>query len=147
MTAEREPTQDELLAMAYVDDELDPVARKQVERRMAGEPALRREVAELRKLAVIARLTVPPEPMDHEWRALERDWIHAGGSRLGLLLIGLGGAGITLWLFFELLFSEADLVAKLGGGAVLLGILISFLVALRARLRTLPYDPYTEVER
>ncbi len=147
MSPEREPTQDELLAMAYVDGELEEGARRELERRMEGEPALRREVAELRKLAVIARLTTPPEPMDHEWRALERDWIHAGGSRLGLSLVGVGVAAGTLWLCFELFASEAALLAKLAGAAGLIGVLILFLVTLRARLRTLPYDPYTEVER
>ena len=144
---EREPTPDELLAMAYVDGELDRAAREELERRLALEPVLRREVADLQRLALIARRSTPPEPMDHEWRALEREWVHAGGSRLGAGLIGAGALGGALWLGYELLVSAAPLPAKLAGAALLLGVLVHFLVSLRARLRTLPFDPYTEVER
>jgi len=144
---DREPTRDELLAMAYVDGELDLGARHELERRMATEPALRREVAELQRLAVMARLTTPPEPMDHEWNELEREWLHAGGGRLGMSLMLLALVGATLFGGFELLVSEAPLAARLIGGGGLLGALIFFLVVLRARLRTLPFDPYTRVER
>ena len=46
---ERTPTPDELLAMAYVDGELDDEAARAFEDRLPDEPALVREVAELRE--------------------------------------------------------------------------------------------------
>ena len=38
--ADRHPSRDELLAMAYVDDELDPAERARFEARLADEPRL-----------------------------------------------------------------------------------------------------------
>lgn len=144
----REPTRDELLAMAYVDGELERAAREDFEHRMATEPALVREVAELRKLEVIARQTAPPEPMDYEWRRLGRGGVHRGGHFLGFLFLALGSLGLSGWAAVEILRAE-DLAPfpKICLALGVLGAVILFLVILRGRLRTLPYDPYTEVER
>ena len=68
-----EPTRDELLAMAFFDGELAPEARAEFEARLADDADLRRQVAELKELDVLARNAAPREPMDHEWAALERD--------------------------------------------------------------------------
>jgi hypothetical protein len=114
---------------------------------MASEPELRREVVELRALALLARRMAPPEPMDHEWRELEEEILHTGGNRAGLVLTGVGVVGGTGWLLFELFRSELAPWPKLFAALILCGVLLLFLVTLRARLRTLPYDPYTKVER
>ena len=144
----REPSRDELLAMAYVDGELADEAAEEFERRLPNEPALVREVAELERLEVIARQTAPPEPIDHEWRRLERGVVHSGGHFLGFLLAALGTLGLSGWALFEL-FREDELAlfAKLLISMTIGGFALLFLVILRARLRTLPYDPYTEVKR
>ena len=149
MTQEkREPTRDELLAMAYVDGELADDARTEFEARLASEPALLREVAELKKLEVIARQTAPPEPIDHEWKRLEKEVVHAGGHFLGFLLAALGTLGLAGWGMLEVFRDdELTLVPKLLIGMTIGGFAVLFLVILRARLRTLPYDPYTEVQR
>lgn len=145
---QREPTRDELLAMAYVDGELAEDARAEFEQRLAGEPALLREVAELKRLEVIARQTSPPEPIDHEWRRLERELLHTGGRFLGFLLGGLGALGLLGWALVEVFRAEdVGTGAKALIGMLFLGATVLFLVILRARLRTLPYDPYTEVKR
>ena len=145
---EREPTRDELLAMAYVDGELDRAAREELERRMADEPALAREVAELKKLEVIARQTAPPEPMDHEWNRLRKGLVHRGGHLVGFLFLALGSIGLAVWGMIGVLRDdETELTAKVLLSLLILGALTLFLVILRGRLRTLPYDPYTEVQR
>ncbi len=48
--AGREPTRGQLLAMAYVDGELAESAHQKFEDRLRREPALMREVAELKML-------------------------------------------------------------------------------------------------
>jgi hypothetical protein len=145
---QREPSRDELLAMAYVDGELADDAALDFERRLPDEPALVREVAELKRLEVIARQTAPPEPIDHEWKRIEREVLHFGGHFLGFLLAALGTLGLSGWILFGLFRDDGlSLVPKLLIGMIVGGFALLFLVILRARLRTLPYDPYTEVKR
>ena len=146
-SSELEPTQDQLLAMAYVDGELTDEARAEFEARLASERHLRLEVAELKKLEVLARAQAPPEPMDHEWRQMEAEVVHGGGTRLGLVLLGFGSLGFGGWSTLEIFRSEMEPVAKVFFGTLVLGALVLFLVTLRGRLRTLAFDPYTKVER
>src|SRR5262245_41563902 len=133
--------------MAYADGELEPSQRSAFELRLAAEPALRREVARFQRLALLARQTSPPEPADHEWAALERELVHRGGRRLGLLLVAVGSAGLGAWGCAALCACGLGLWPKILSIALLAGLLLLFLVALRARLRTLPYDPYSQVKR
>ena len=49
----REPTRGQLLAMAYVDGELAESAHQEFEDRLRREPALMREVAELKRLVLL----------------------------------------------------------------------------------------------
>jgi hypothetical protein len=148
MTArDRDPSQDELLAMAYVDGELDDAARAEFETRLTSEQALLREVSELRKLALIARQVTPREPKDLEWQRLEDEVVHGGGTSLGLLASAVGTLGILGWLCYELVRSDLETVPKAFLCVLLAGLALLFLLVLRARLRTLPHDPYTEVER
>jgi len=143
----REPTREELLAMAYVDGELDLGARREFEAQLAGRPDLAREVAALQRLNVLARQLAGPEPMDHEWRRLDRGALHSGGSRLALALMGVGAVLLVAWSGWTLYRSDMELVPKLAMGCLLGGALLLFLIVLRGRLRTLPYDPYTDIER
>lgn len=144
---DREPTRDELLAMAYADGELADEARTEFEQRLAKEPALAREVATLKRLELIARRTAPKEPMDHEWDRLRRDTVHRGGTSLGFTMLLVGTLGAAGWAVVELALSELALLPKLLALLAVGGLAVLFLVTLRARMRTLPYDPYTEVQR
>ena len=144
---DREPTRDELLAQAYVDDELAAEERAEFERRLRSEVALRREVAELKKLELLTRQQAPPEPIDHEWSRLDAELLHAGGSRLATWLLLLGAVGGAAYGVFEVFRSDLGLLPKLFLGLACAGLLLLFLLTLRARLRTLPYDPYTQVKR
>lgn len=143
----REPTRDELQAMAYVDGELDPDERREFERRLAAEPALGREVAELRGLALMASRMAPPEPADHEWNRLRSGVAHQVGSRLGFFGLGGGALALLAIALWSVLSSEASLPLKLAVSALASGAVILFAVVLRSRLAQLPYDPYTKVKR
>jgi len=145
--SERQPTRDELFAMAYVDGELAEPARGEFERRLAQEPALRREVSALRDLELLARQAAPKEVADHEWAALAREPVQRATLGLGATLLVGGVLVLATYGTFELLRAELSpwlkwpLVAVLLGGAFLFG------SVLRGRLRTLPHDPYRKVQR
>jgi len=145
--SEREPTQDELLAMAYADGELAPDERARFEERLRSEPALAREVAELRRLELLARHAAPAEPMDHEWERLARSTGQRGLWRAGWLSFGAGLLGLGAWGLTCLESSQASWVPKLLVPLAILGALLLVGAAVRARARTLRYDPYRDVKR
>lgn len=144
---ERAPTQDELLAMAYVDGELDAPSRRDFEGKLAGRDDLRLEVTRLRRLELLARQAAGPEPMDYEWSKLARDPLHRAGLGSGFALLAGGAAVLVVTALVLLWTSDAASGLKYGASALALGLALIFGVTLRARLRTKPYDPYTDIQR
>lgn len=145
---EREPTRDQLLAMAYCDGELEADAHAEFEARLASEPALLAEVSELRGLEVLARRVAPPEPGDFVRERLAREPLQRGGTTLafGALIAALAlGAAFLCWALLadDELPTALKATIALGAG----GITLLFLVVLRQRLALLPHDPYRHVER
>ena len=59
-----EPSDDELLAMAYADGELSDSARAQAGGRIATDEAFALRVAHYQRLDVATRTATPPEPAD-----------------------------------------------------------------------------------
>ena len=143
----REPTRDELLAMAYVDGELTAEGRAELEGRLAASPELRREVSQLKELELLARAAAPREPMDHEWEELARDPVQRGSLGLGWVLLVLAVLGALGYGVFELFASDAAPLLKLLVGALALGLALLLGATVRARLRTYPLDPYRKVQR
>ena len=141
------PTRDELLVMAYVDDELAPEIRAEFESRLANEPQLTRQIVEYQKLEILARQCTPPEPADHEWARLERDGVRRGAGGLGWTLLSVGGIGLIGYAIFQIYHSEMSVTGKVLCSSLLAGFLLLLLVKLRDRLRIIPFDPYTEVRR
>ena len=144
---ERPPTRDQLLAMAFADDELTPQARREFEARLAHEPLLAREVIELQQLEILARHAAGPEPIDHEWSRIARSPAQRFGLKLAWALVVIGGLGLCAWALFELCACELSLLPKLLALALVSGLAILLVLTLRARARTRPFDPYTEIKR
>lgn len=143
-----EPTKEQLTAMAYADGELEAADRREFEELMTSRPDLAREVAQLQRLQVLARQVAGPEPMDVEWERLGHDPVHRAGGGLGMGLLLFGTLGVLLWSMFEILRADdVPVWGKLCLGGLLAGALLLMFTTLRARLRTLPFDPYTEVKR
>lgn len=147
MSADRLPSDLELAAMAYVDGELAPADRTAFEARLDREPALVREVAAQQRLAVLARAAAPREPIDREWRAIERSMITRAGIPLSWGLFALGAAGLAVWCAWEVACAPIGTAPKLLTAAFVSGFLLLFLLAFRARIRTKPFDPYDDVHR
>jgi anti-sigma factor RsiW len=144
----KEPTEQQLIAQAYFDGELSATERADFEARMMSSTELAREVAELQRLHVLARRFAGPEPMDAEWRRLDQDPIQRAGSTLAYILLIASGAGLSIAAFAGLYLLEGvHPLVRLLLGLGLTGFLLLLALALRARLRTLPYDPYEEIER
>ena len=146
-TEKGHPTRDELLIMAYVDDELAAGARDDFQARLATEPELLRQVVEYQKLEILARQMAPPEPQDYEWERLTEAGWHKAGQGLGWILLFSGSIGLVGWMALLVYQADMPLAGKAGLGALLAGFTCLLLLRLRVRLRLLPYDPYTEVKR
>ena len=146
MPPDREPTRDELLAMAYADGELGD-DRQEFETRLASEPALARQVAEHQALQLLARTMAPPEPADFEWNRLAADPTQQLGQWLGWVLLAGGSLGLGAWGVWGILTSEMELLPKSLLVAAIAGGFLLLVTTARARLRVLPSDPYRKVQR
>lgn len=144
---EREPTQDELAAMAYADGELHGDAARAFETRLEREPALVRAVADELRLTLIARACAGPEPADFEWRRIARDPLQRSLGWIGWVLAAAGALGALAWVIWSFETSTLDPWIKLAFAALMAGLAILFGLTVRARLRTLPLDPYRDVQR
>jgi anti-sigma factor RsiW len=144
---EKAPSVDELLAMAYVDGELDAPSRIAFEVRLAREPHLAREVAAQQRLDVLARSVAPLEPEDHEWSRMERSKSRRFGFLLAWAMIAIGVLGVTGMCEVELLESDAPVSLKVFITLIVAGGLLLFGLIARGRMRTRPFDPYVEVKR
>ena len=144
---DRPPSDDQILAMAYADGELAGAARAEFEARLSRDILLAREVAAQKRLHVLARQAAGPEPMDHEWSRIERSSVHRSGRGLAWTMIVVGSLGILGWSVAEELRSGLPIVPKISIAMLMAGLVVLFLLTLRNRLRTMPFDPYTQVKR
>lgn len=147
MTAQEEPTRDELMAMAYADGELPEAEAREFEEKLATRSDLALEVTQLKRLQVLARQVSPPEPIDHEWERLAADPVHQTGVGFGLVAVVFGAVGLAAWGTALVLSSDLGTTPKALISLLIVGFLSLLLTAARARARTAPFDPYTEVRR
>ncbi|MFN0009709.1 MAG: hypothetical protein ACKVXR_17580 [Planctomycetota bacterium] len=144
---ERMPSPDELAAMAYVDGEMPQRERAAFEARLEREPVLVREVAAQQRLAVMARAAAPREPIDEEWKRIRGSAVHRMGLPAGWTLMAVGGVGLAVWCAWAIGTSSIGILPKLLTAALAAGFLFLFLLAMRARISSKPFDPYDGVKR
>jgi len=145
------PADEELrvLLMAWADGELAPKDVARVEEAVAADPALARELAELRALkALTARAGLDERP-DAELDAFWSDVYNRLERRLAGTLLAAGALIVVLvaaWLFFAR--PSTPLPIKIGVACAGLGALVLLWSVWRERARVLPFDRYSrEVNR
>lgn len=141
------PTRDDLLTMAFVDDQLDQESRAAFQERLATEPSLASEVAALQRLDVFARSAKPSEPIDFVWKAIDEAPLQQAALGLGWLLACAGALGVFAMVLFGLIDSGLPLWQKASILAVISGFTLIFLAVLKRRIQSKPFDPYTAVKR
>ena len=147
MSADVEPTPDQLTAMAFVDGELSESESSAFHERLASDAALRLEVSELRGLAVLARASVPPEPADHEWKRMLQDPLHKLLYTGGFIAIATAAGCLLLHVLLNSLGIEFSALAVLASFVGPLGLASLLAAAIRWRTVELPHDPYVKVQR
>jgi hypothetical protein len=85
--------------------------------------------------------------MDHEWARIARSSVQRTGVGFAWASIVAGSLGLLGWGIAEELRSGLSIVPKVSIALLSIGLVALFLLTLRNRLRTLPYDPYTEIKR
>jgi anti-sigma factor RsiW len=137
------------LLMGYLDGELDAAERARVEEALESDPALRRDLEEMRRLVEATGDLGVDTKSDVE---LESFW---GGvynrleRRTAWVLLTLGALGLAaaaLYLFFTA--PGSHWAVKLPAACALLGALILLWSVWRERRKVLPHDRYSrEVRR
>lgn len=141
-------SEQQLMLMAYVDDELPPEQRQAFESELAANPALAAEVVHHQNLMAMAQSMAHLEPSDHESRRFWARFYNRTEWRLGwcLLLVGvvvlLGELLYLLWVseWFPITAKIALLLIVVGGGILLWN-------TIRLRMRTSQFDRYRGVMR
>ena len=147
MPPDMDPSQDELLAMAYADGELGADERPGFEKRLEREPLLARQVSDHRALQVLARAMAPREPADYEWERLEAEPAQRVTRWLAWTLFAGGSVGLAGWSVWGIANSDTPIVPRVLLVGAIAGVLLLLLTTARARLRVLPHDPYRKVKR
>jgi len=143
----REPTENELLAMAYADGELTAEAREEFEQSMSSDASLRTEVSQLKHLEVLARRCAPKEPLDYEWESVRSEPVQVAGTGAGWLLAIVALMSGVIWLLYVAATSELAFAFKLCLFSAVGGFFLLLAMTLRVRLKTMQHDPYRDVQR
>ncbi|MFT7676448.1 MAG: hypothetical protein ACI8QC_000419 [Planctomycetota bacterium] len=134
--------------MAYADGELRGADLEAFEERLAKDSSLGQEVAELQALNLVARVEVPLEPADHEWRRIDEDLVHQSGLGLGWILFIAATLALSGQAVFSISQDESlSVLTRSLSIAGISGLVLLAGLTLRERLRVLPFDPYRQIKR
>ncbi len=137
---------------AYLDDELDPDTRTAFEEELARNPALRKEVEEMKEVKnVMSGLALRPLPdrayddyLQRTYNRLERG---VGWILLSLGAILLVGYGLYELVSFLVTGSELAWWVRVAIGAVCAGLAVLAISVVRERVFAWKRDSYREVKR
>ncbi|MHC4547689.1 MAG: zf-HC2 domain-containing protein [Planctomycetota bacterium] len=138
-----------VLLMGYLDGELDEAARARVEAALAADPALRRELAEMRRLKEATAGLGVDRRTDTELDAFWGDVYNRLERHTAWVLLVAGFAGIVVSLAY-LFFTHPDTHWSIKAAAAcgVVGTLLLLWSVWRERRRLLPHDRYSrEVHR
>lgn len=138
-----------VLLMGYLDDELDEAGRARVEAAIAADPALQRELQEMRRLKEMTRGLALDVRTDAELDAFWSDVYNRLERHTAWVLLLLGFVGVVAavgYLFFTHPGTHWSIKAAAACGVA--GSLLLLWSVWRERRRVLPHDRYSrEVHR
>jgi len=143
------PEEVRALLSALLDGELDDARAAEVRRRLAGDPALRREFEQLAELRGAARSALDPPPVgDDVWDALALRLAARTAEGVGWTLLAPAFLALIAGAVGSLLLSdEIPLWTRIAAGATLAGLTFLLLSAIADRLRARRHERYDRVER
>lgn len=139
---------DETLISGYLDGELDPAARAQVEARLEGDPHFREEFERMKRLVAAANQGIVPLPDDAAWDGFLDGVYNRVERRTGWVLVVTGLAALVIYGLFLFLAVPGNPLVKLAVSVPVLGLVVLFISVLRQRLQAAKTDRYSrEVQR
>ncbi|MHC4818960.1 MAG: hypothetical protein ACYTF8_12990 [Planctomycetota bacterium] len=138
-----------VLLMGYLDGELDEAGRTRVEAALEEDPALRRELQEMRRLKELTHSICIDSRTDAELDAFWKDIYNRLERHTAWILLLLGFSGVVAgvgYLFFT--HPGTNWPIKAAAACGLIGSLLLLWSVWRERRRVLPHDRYSrEVHR
>ncbi|OYD15546.1 hypothetical protein CH330_05400 [candidate division WOR-3 bacterium JGI_Cruoil_03_51_56] len=151
--ADKEHDRYKALLMGYIDGELGPGERKELEEHLAGCQDCSRELEEFRRLKDMTDKMRFREPQDDFWERYWRGIYNRLERGIGWILASIGAILLLAFGAFRLVESlltdpTVELVVKIGVSALLLGVVVLLVSLVRERIFGLKYDRYSkEVKR
>ncbi len=146
------PEEWRVLLSAYVDDELEPAERREIEERVKNHPELARELKELETMRGITSGMRLREFPDAVWDRYVEGTYNRLERRVGWILLSLGamvliGYGLYELVVFLVAAEEIAWWVKAAIGAVCVGLAVLSVSVIRERLFAWKRDPYRDVKR
>ena len=151
----REPREDERARqwmMMALDGEITPEERRELERLLESDPALKKEWDTMSRVKSIAKDVLYAEPPREIWDDYWNSVYNRTERGIGWIFASIGAIVIGCFGFYEFVrafLQEADAPWLLKGGVLALGfgLVILAVSVIRERIFTHRRDPYKEVQR
>jgi predicted anti-sigma-YlaC factor YlaD len=140
------------LMMGYLDNELDDQQKTTFRNHLSGCPSCREELAEFQKLKSITDNVTLLEPEDRIWQQYWSGIYNRLERGIGWILFGVSAILLLIYAGFKMIEGlvtdpSLGLGLKLGLLALIAGLAILFVSAIRERLFFWSKDRYKDVRR
>ncbi len=140
------------LLMGYLDNELSDEQRNRFEEHLAGCPECAGELKEFQKLKAITDEVTLVEPEDRIWQDYWNGIYNRIERSVGWLIFSIAAILLTIYGGFKLIEkivtdATVGMLLKLGLLALIVGLAILFVSALRERMYFWSKDRYRNVRR
>jgi len=140
------------LLMGYIDNELSDEQRNRFEEHLAGCPECAGELKEFQKLKAITDEVTLVEPEDRIWQDYWNGIYNRIERSVGWLIFSIAAILLTIYGGFKLIEkivtdATVGMLLKLGLLALIVGLAILFVSALRERMYFWSKDRYRNVRR
>jgi len=140
------------LLMSYLDDELSDEQRRQFEEHLAGCPDCAGELEEFKKLKAITDEVALVEPEDRIWQDYWSNIYNRIERGIGWIVFSVAAVALIIYGGFRAIEdliqnTSVEITLKVGLLALIAGLAVLFVSALRERLYFWKRDRYKDVRR